>query len=230
VPELLSPGDATQLCRRCHPGVEHHPLGVTSTAATWKMDFANFPLEKEAVTCVTCHKPLECTAQEAGGNPRFLRAGPYNAAAEFCARCHEDEKFSSLDPHDQIDETGEIYSKKCLYCHATVPSVTADPDELRYTDTLTALCVSCHRTGPHPAAQDHLLPMPPAMLGTLREYEERRQVRLPLDEERRVVCTTCHNPHERGLLKGPAGVGADEKVRLRLTTYNEQCTPCHGRH
>jgi len=228
-PTFRFPGDAVQLCRRCHVGVEHHPLRVTSTPATWKMDFAKFPLENEAVTCVTCHKPPECTGLVGRENPRFLRGGPYNAVEDFCARCHEGSGFSSLNPHDQIDQSGQIYQKKCLYCHVTVPSVTANPDELRYTDTLTALCVSCHQTGPHPG-QDHLVPMPLAMRQNLTEYEERRQVRLPFDEDGKVTCVTCHNPHERGLLKGPAGVGADEAMRLRLTTYNEQCTPCHGRH
>ena len=78
------------------------------------MDFSRFPLENEAVTCVTCHKPPECQGAIGRENPRFLRGGPYNAVEEFCARCHEGKKFSSLNPHDQIDESGEIYQKKCL--------------------------------------------------------------------------------------------------------------------
>ena len=73
-------------------------------------------------------------------------------------------------------------------------------------------------------------PLTPLMVRTLREFEERRMVRLPLEEDDRVTCVTCHNPHERGLLKGPAGIGADEDKRLRMATYNEQCTACHGRH
>jgi hypothetical protein len=224
------PGNSLRLCQRCHAGVEHHPLGVKSTPATWKMDFSRFPLEGEAVTCVTCHKPPECRNAVGRENPRFLRGGPYNAVEEFCQRCHEGKKFSSLNPHDQIDDSGEIYQKKCLYCHVTLPSTTATGGEaLRYTDTLTALCISCHQVGPHPQI-DHLAQMTPAMLDNLHKYEERRMVKLPLEEEDRVTCVTCHNPHERGLLKGPAGVGADEEKRLRLTTTNEVCTPCHGRH
>jgi hypothetical protein len=228
-PVLRFPGNALQLCRRCHGGVEHHPLGVKSTPATWKMDFSRFPLEGEAVTCVTCHKPPECLAMVGRENPRFLRGGPYNAVEEFCARCHEGKKFSSLNPHDQMDEKGEIYQKKCLYCHVTVPALTAPFADLRFTDTLPALCVSCHQTAPRPEV-DHQRRLPPSMRENLRRFEERRIVRLPLDEDETVTCVTCHNPHERGLLKGAAGVGADEEHRLRLTTTNEICTPCHGRH
>ncbi|HWR98259.1 MAG TPA: hypothetical protein VN317_07520 [Candidatus Methanoperedens sp.] len=221
------PGNLLRLCQRCHAGVEHHPLGVKSTTATWKMDFARFPLENEAVTCVSCHDPPECQST-AGVNPRFLRGGPYNATAELCARCHEDKKFSSLNPHDQIDDNGEIYRKKCLYCHVTLPEAGTSADMLRYTDTLTALCVSCHQVGPHPDL-DHLRPLSKKMRDNLAAYEEQRLVRLPLDDGN-VTCVTCHNPHERGLLKGAAGIGADEAKKMRLTTFNEQCTPCHGRH
>jgi hypothetical protein len=225
---LRFPGNSLRLCQRCHQGVEHHPLGVKSAPLTWKMDFSQMPLENDGVVCITCHKPPECLGAVGRENPRFLRGGPYNTIEEFCQRCHEGKTFSSLNPHDQIDEGGTIYQKKCLYCHVTVPSTTGGSEGLRYTDTLTALCVSCHPASPHPNV-DHLVQMPAAMLSNLREYEERRMVRLPLDDDR-VTCVTCHNPHERGLLKGPAGVGADEEKRMRLTTFNEQCTPCHGRH
>jgi hypothetical protein len=225
---LRFPGNSLLLCQRCHAGVEHHPLGVKSTPATWKMDFSHTPLENEAVVCISCHKPLECQGAVGRENPRFLRGGPYDTVEEFCQRCHEGKQFSSLDPHDQIAESGEVYQRKCLYCHTTVPSAGAGSDGLEYTDTLTALCVSCHQTGPHPT-QDHLVRLPQRMRSNLLEYEELRKVRLPLDADN-VTCSTCHNPHERGLLKGPAGVGADEEKRLRLTTFNEQCTPCHGRH
>jgi hypothetical protein len=226
---LRFPGESLRLCQRCHTGVEHHPLGVTSTPATWKMDFSKTPLEKEAIVCISCHKPLECLGKTGRENPRFLRGGPFNSVEEFCARCHEGKNFSTLNPHDQIDESGEVYQKKCLYCHVVVPNVAEGGEGLRYTDTYTALCISCHQTELHPYGKDHMRPLPKAMRDTLREYEERRLVRLPLGEENGVTCVTCHNPHERGLLKGRGGIGADEDKRLRLTTTNEQCTPCHGR-
>jgi hypothetical protein len=191
------------------------------------MDFARFPLENDAVTCVTCHDPPECQGAP-GTDPRFLRGGPYNSPAELCARCHEDKKSASLNPHDQIDENGEVYRKSCLFCHVNQPEPGASADSLRYTDTLNALCISCHQIGPHPDG-DHLKPLPQKMLQNLTAYEELRKVRLPLDDGN-VTCVTCHNPHERGLLKGAAGIGADEVKKMRLTTFNEQCTPCHGRH
>lgn len=224
------PGETLRLCQRCHTGVEHHPLGVKSTPATWKMDFLRSPLQKEEVVCISCHKPPECLGVAGRENPRFLRGGPYSTVEEFCGRCHAGKNISTLNPHDQIDESGEIYQKKCLYCHVDLPSASAGGGALRYTDTFTALCISCHQTAEHPSSTNHMKALPRAMRENLLEYEERRKVRLPMDEYDGVTCVTCHNPHERGLLKGPGGIGADEDKRLRLTTYNEQCTPCHGRH
>ncbi len=224
------PGETLRLCQRCHTGVEHHPLGVKSSPATWKMDFLRSPLQKEEVVCISCHKPPECLGTVGRENPRFLRGGPYSTVEEFCGRCHAGKNISTLNPHDQIDESGEIYQKKCLYCHVVMPNVSAGSEGLRYTDTYTSLCISCHQVVEHPSSTNHMKALTRVMRTNLLEYEERRKVRLPMDEDGGVTCVTCHNPHERGLLKGPGGIGADEAKRLRLTTYNEQCTPCHGRH
>ncbi len=223
-------GDSSALCQRCHQEVEHHPLGVKSSPGTWKMDFSDFPLEEEKVTCVTCHDPYECESINTRDNPRFLRGGPYNAVEEFCTRCHEGRSFGSQNPHDQIDDKGEVRRKQCLYCHTSIPEgvgYTLRPED--FTDTMEQLCVSCHPVPPHPDV-DHMVEMTPKMQTLLTEYEERRLVSLPLDSDVILTCVTCHNPHERGLLKGPSGVGADEEKRLRLATFNEICTPCHGRH
>jgi len=218
------------LCQRCHKEIEHHPLGVASSPGTWKMDFSDFPLEEEKITCITCHDPYECDSAGTRNDHRFLRGGPYNAVEEFCKRCHEGRSFTKLNPHDQIDDKGQVQRKKCLYCHTTVPeNVTYPLGEEDFTDNVESLCESCHQVGPHPDV-DHTVEIRSDMMESLRAYEEERLVSLPLDSDNSITCTTCHNPHERGVLKGPSGIGADEETRLRLATFNEICSPCHGRH
>lgn len=223
-----SEGDADGMCRRCHAEEEHHPLGVAAGSKTWKMDFSDLPLEEDRITCVTCHDPYECEGTVTKDNPRFLRGGPYSAVEDFCVRCHEGRTVANLNPHDQVDDSGDLRPKQCLLCHTTEPEEGFELTAADFTDSLSSLCASCHPIGPHPSA-DHLMRIPEAMLQTLRAYEEERLVVLPLEEETMITCVTCHNPHERGVLTGPAGIGADEEHRLRLATFNEICTPCHGR-
>jgi hypothetical protein len=222
-------GGASGLCRRCHDEIEHHPLDVASSPKTWKMDFSDFPLKNDKLTCVTCHDPYECDNTITGENKRFLRGGPYNAVEDFCMRCHEGRSFVDLNPHDQVDDQGNVREKQCLYCHTSVPTAGYALGEDDFTDALGALCLSCHPVGPHPDA-DHLVEASPDKLRNLTEYAEERMVSLPLESDSIITCVTCHNPHERGLLKGPSGVGADEENRLRMATFNEICSPCHGRH
>jgi hypothetical protein len=221
-------GDDSAMCRRCHTEAEHHPLGVASGSETWKMDFSDLPLENEKISCVTCHDPYECEGTVTHDNPRFLRGGPYSAVEDFCVRCHEGRSVANLNPHDQVDDEGNLREKQCLYCHSTEPEEGFELTAKDFTDDLKSLCSSCHPVGPHPSGE-HMRELPANMLETLKAYEEERLVVLPLEGGTWVTCITCHNPHERGVLRGPAGIGADEEHRLRLATYNEQCTPCHGR-
>ena len=95
---LRFPGESLRLCQRCHPGVEHHPLGVKSTPATWKMDFSRTPLEKEAIVCISCHKPPECLGATGRENPRFLRGGPYNTSRGVLRALPRGEEFLHAQP------------------------------------------------------------------------------------------------------------------------------------
>ena len=54
---------------------------------------------------------------------------------------------------------------------------------------------------------------------------DKNQVNLPLEESTgKVYCGTCHNPHERGVIKNVTGSkGADEPKRLRATNICENC-------
>jgi hypothetical protein len=72
--------------------------------------------------------------------------------------------------------------------------------------------------------------MPAAFVARLEEYQKRHKVLLPLDEGGRIVCTTCHNPHAKGVLRGEAALGAGELHRWRVPSFAELCTPCHTRY
>jgi predicted CXXCH cytochrome family protein len=190
------------------------------------MEFLKYPLQGGKLACLTCHLPHGGRTREQGGG-FSLRGEPYRKMTDFCLKCHEEKSWSELNAHDQLTPQGDMIRRTCLMCHPA-EGEAAPPAE--FNDTLTAICTQCHDPFPHPEGIEHVSEPGPAMEADMKAYEKRREVRLPLDTDGRITCATCHNPHERGLLTGPDSIGADEKHRIRLTSFNEICTPCHGRH
>lgn len=91
------------------------------------------------------------------------------------------------DPHDFRGKP------LCQRCHLQDGKLTADPNEL---------CAGCHsfNHGNHPV-----------------NVIERKPVKdLPLLAGGKVVCHTCHDPHQ--------------KQRVLRKPFNELCTTCHRRH
>jgi cytochrome c peroxidase len=89
------------------------------------------------------------------------------------------------------------------------------------------VCSNCHQIRPHPGV-DHSIHLKGEKLARKDEYEKRHKVSLPLTPDGRIKCSTCHNPHAKGVLKGGAGVGAGS--RWRVPDFREMCAPCHGRY
>jgi hypothetical protein len=74
----------------------------------------------------------------------------------------------------------------------------------------------------------HFLVTPrPETLRYMKSYERENNVIFPIVPHDRITCSTCHNPHQRGVIKHEAAAkGADEKNRLRLNRP-EICRACH---
>ncbi len=223
--------DYDKLCVRCHAGLDHHPSNRAVTKDTWKMEFLKYPLSKGKLACVSCHDPHGGKENADGGHQYSLRGAPYKKLTDFCFKCHEEKAWGKLNAHDQMASGGIILRKACVFCHVDVPDTSSAPPSKPedFQGSLTDICLQCHQNTPHPEV-DHLVSLKSGMAENLDSFAKRRDVLLPLDFDRSITCVTCHNPHEKGLVKGPAAVGADERARLRLTTFNEICTPCHGRH
>jgi len=228
--------DPTARCTRCHDA-EHggiHPPVAKPSERTYPMDFLAYPLDKEGrLTCSTCHDHV-CAGRPDPRNPRFLRGGPYLSTKEFCDRCHPKAGAGSINPHDQVDEKGGIVTATCAFCHRTIPDaqnaqeIFGGPKDLLVVRSSVELCARCHELRPHPE-RNHIVELSDAKAMSLAMYEKRHKVKLPLEEERRITCTTCHNPHDKGVLRGEAALGAGEPHRWRVPSFGELCTPCHGR-
>lgn len=148
-----------------------------------------------------------------------------------------------INPHEQINDLGEVLWENCLICHRAVPDIKKEKSiadvKLRFEDDLNGLCFSCHPVAKHPGkedigaamsgmeAPDHLVvPSKTVQLNRRLAMKEVPTI-IPLDpKEGKVVCVSCHNPHERGVLAGKADWGADSFMRLRSEGL-DICQYCH---
>ncbi|UCE89231.1 MAG: hypothetical protein JSW10_13260 [Pseudomonadota bacterium] len=238
-------------CRECHEsfpdGSYHHPTGV-AVPEKMKREMskpfrASLRREDQKVGCATCHaSPIQCLPERAGeraANPMFLRQGPYRLRTGVCFNCHNRDAYQRRNPHDQITKKGKLREETCLICHIETPDLyTAKSiDQVRFNldNDLSEICMACHPWTPHPGgtlqffrggSPNHLVRPSPAVAQRMKDMQQQSQVSLPLDPTNgKIFCGTCHNPHEKGVVKTPAGArGADAPQRLRVRPI---CTNCH---
>ncbi|MDH5592924.1 MAG: hypothetical protein OEY68_00825 [Gammaproteobacteria bacterium] len=246
----LRNNNTEQLCLNCHQAVSRHGFNhssdkPTSDAMLKRMpaNFRNALKTGNKATCTTCHElAIQCLPKqrkEKRRNPMFLRGGPYRYRSDPCYQCHDAKAYARINPHDQIDEAGNVRKSTCRLCH----SDKNDLDKARNISEvgfnvekdLKNMCTGCHPWIPHPGGTfmftggerpEHLAKPSKWVLQRMQESEKKLDIILPLDPTNgEVFCGTCHNPHERNLLSSPvANKGADSKKRLRL---QEICTACH---
>jgi predicted CXXCH cytochrome family protein len=244
--------DIEQLCSYCHSGEFDHSYIHPSGIPIGRLEISRIPEEflgsmenHKLVTCKTCHDiKAQCLTErfsEKSVNSLFIRNGPYRLRTELCYKCHDESAYQRKNAHDQIDDNGRIREYSCLVCHETDKGLNAAKDIKDVTfhvkDNLIRICRSCHELVAHPSSNftftkkgvpNHLVVPSKAMKTVMAKSEKKEQVVLPLDPlTGKIFCATCHNPHERGVIKNPAGAkGADEKQRLRTRNI---CTNCHDK-
>ena len=217
---------------RCHtekPAPFLHPFNVKPSAEKEKRIPADFPLENGKLTCGTCHNIyLQCQKRLFGKNS--LRGAPYSRRTDFCFKCHEEKKYERLNPHEQLTDTGEIIIEKCLYCHKEKPDEKhATFKEVKFIGDIEALCKRRHPiAGNHPGNAAHMGVAPSTeMSNRMDAIGKKYNLILPLTQNGKMTCITCHNPHEKGILPedSPGAKGAGSESRLRLPGM--LCKECH---
>lgn len=98
------------------------------------------------------------------------------------------------------------------------------------------MCWGCHPWAPHPGGQftffkkksgpDHLIKPPENIKRRLDKMTKKNHIKFPLEPETgKIFCGTCHNVHEKGVIKDPEKAkGADSQKRLRDQPI---CIYCH---
>lgn len=236
----------TETCR-CHgytPDTYTHPVNIPLSKEKRATIPAEFPLTDDKITCDTCHNmALQCEPKHElqHHNKAFLRTDSSLGRTFLCFQCHQEEQYKMLDPHKQLDESGGINPESCLYCHeirpdeqhATLESRKNGGGAIRLVGNLEVLCLRCHnkKAEKHPLNNNHLVKPSKKVSSRMRWSERKLWIILPLNDEGKITCITCHNPHERGVIptEKAASAGASDKGRLRKARGGGSiCVVCHN--
>jgi hypothetical protein len=222
-------GDFTKLCK-CHynsPGDYIHPVDIEPSEKKAIIP-KDFPLKNGKISCATCHD-LYLQCQKSTIKKTSLRGAPFGKRTDFCFKCHNKRDYVMLDAHKQLDDKNKIVQEICLYCHAEMPDEKhASYQEVKLIGSLEVICQRCHAIkGKHSGNFNHLIKPSEKGLARMKEMEKKFDIILPLDENGKMTCITCHNPHQKGVIPAErAGAkGADSKFRHRLP--GKLCIECH---
>jgi hypothetical protein len=152
---------------------------------------------------------------------RFTHRIPFRKT-DICFECHKKTEYKIFDPHDQLNDKGDVVAEKCLYCHIKKPDTKHETfKEVKLIMDPEMLCLRCHSSHfhlKHPVNADHIRKPSAKMLEMMKTTEVLYGLILPLDYNGNITCVTCHNPHERGVIPAEkiGSKGASEKFRIRL--------------
>lgn len=227
--------DPSAACLDCHHYEEgHHPVEVRPAGKYLKPPAEGLPLFDGKVRCLTCHRAHTDPAQnDLSSPPHLLRSGPYQDRRQFCFQCHDAEAYLKLDPHRMLDGNGAIRDldgkQVCLFCHGVRPDTDGDPGSVTFRADVAFLCWRCHAPMAGTFLDGHYHAKPKKRTRhTMRRTEERENVALPLARDGVITCSTCHNPHQDGVItRSAAAAGADRTRRLRMPK-EQICGGCHA--
>jgi len=260
-PQPIAGQSITPLCLKCHDGVkatdEAHPIGRLLNPQT--MHDPGWPTLGGTVQCITCHDARQAcrtVGETPNDNVAFVRqrVDDKGQPMAFCGSCHTEQRTAKLNPHRMLAD-GNIAADKCAICHCQPMdrrATTRQSRPLLIADQVT-LCKSCHPHHKDIATTGHVgKTMPREMLMYARAREITGLLELPSDDllkqlweqhaaptlmvpdsQGKVVCSTCHNPHQYGVF-APGSDLNDRSLRLvkghLLTPIRGEtfCKHCHN--
>jgi hypothetical protein len=163
----------------------------------------------------------------------MLRGGPYSDRREVCFKCHYEEEYRQIYPHIMMDGDGKIVEVDgrpvCLICHSRMPDPRVDrTKDVVFRADVAFLCWRCHSLMARAILNQHVLLKPSLEVRRYMEQNEQKlNVTIPLIPRDRITCSTCHNPHQKGVITyEPSAKGADGPDRLRIEAP-ALCIVCH---
>lgn len=240
------------LCIRCHDGkhakAEDHPVGRSFNRADIRLP-DGFPAADNKLTCLTCHDVLTACRLEKPSpstNPMMLRGQVAFRTEAYCTQCHIPDTHRKHNPHQMLHADGTPGESACLACHSD-PTPDARSERTNLANLRLAepdLCLGCHATHMDFFEPGHTgAAVTDAILAAMLQTDQRANLAktnhpqlLPLSPQRRITCSTCHNPHQAGVFESgsvldrgamPWPKPTTDPVPLRLQG-RELCNACHG--
>ncbi|MGA1845537.1 cytochrome c3 family protein [Deferribacter abyssi] len=221
-------GDDVALCEQCHNeatvGIEAHSVNFTYKPSDEVRIPDNFPLKDGKVTCMTCHV-FDCLT--GNHNDKYLR-GEYIRREKFCYNCHNATHFKKYNPHKQVNENGDLIVESCVICHKKQPDISKDRgiESVVLKGDINELCNGCHQIkGVHPTGINHLRVPNEDIKKRIKRFLRKEKIYVPFGENFKILCVTCHLPHQYEMLKNQA-TGKYAK-RTRFNSGYELCIMCH---
>ena len=222
------------MCTQCHAASAIdaliHPLKNVNPGSERIRIPEDFTLGTDGeLACLTCHKVDHKLNRS---NRTFLRGGPYRKELDFCYNCHNMKNYSKMNPHQQVNDQGEVDNSTCLQCHVKQPSKNDHPTIAREMQLdMTATCNKCHALHSH--EQNHqgknIELSKKATVRRFKQTQKRFGVTLPLSTDNLIQCNTCHYTHNRGTLASDQVVyeGDGENQRFLRLSKENLCYACH---
>ena len=243
-PNLKFPQNPSRGCVKCHDYLkqeDHHPSEIALDSVVVIPPY--FKLHNGKMECLTCHQ-VHSGGEYQSGTPNLLAGGHYSYRRSICFQCHDRSQYDDVNPHEAMlngDKT--LNHDTCSLCHAERPDPRFDrTKDVRFKAEIHFLCLRCHPPMQGQFFSNHFLKEPdmeaiegvgadvglgkgPDTFDLMKFKERHSDILLPLDPKERITCSTCHNPHQPGVMVDKkAAIGAGGKQRLR---FKDKCAGCH---
>jgi hypothetical protein len=103
---------------------------------------------------------------------------------------------SQESPHAAMEQNPKDQGN-CLVCHSEVPKPGEKAPNYLLNFKPSETCLLCHSASQHVGSKEHL------------QYPIPQSGSLPGDENNKIACFSCHDPHPQGIIEGRVVYGAD---------------------
>lgn len=236
--KLKHPDNPSRTCMKCHEYLKNEDHHTSEIEPDSKISIpSHFRLYNGKMDCLTCHQ-VHSGYDYQKGTANLLVGGSYNNRRTICFQCHNKESYSEINPHESmLNEDKSLNLTTCDLCHQVRPDPKVDRTaDVKFKSEIHFLCWRCHPPMAGDFFKQHFLldsneeeqglAAPINTFDLMKEKESHTDFILPLDPKGKITCSTCHNPHQPGVMVDKkAAKGAGEEKRLRLP---DKCLACHS--